>query len=139
MIDRKLECDIKKTKEFIELWDKFHQIFKRTTSENHMSESKEKEILSTKNLVGLRYEDLMDTLGVRPLARFVMSPSVHNILSLEKISIVSDKKLNALDRDWREALSFLKALLERLERKKRRIGNFNRFAFTLKKGVRRKR
>lgn len=139
MIDRKLEGDIKKTKEFIELWDKFHQIFKDAISENHVSESKEKEILSTRNLVSSRYEDLMDTLGKRPLERFIMSPSVHNILSLEKISIVSDKRLDTLDCDWREAFGFLKALLERLERKKRRIGNLNRFAFALKKGVRRKK
>ena len=139
MIDRKLEGDIKKTKEFIELWDKFHQIFKDAISENHVSESKEKEILATKSLVGSRYEDLMDTLGKRPLERFIMSPSVYNILSLEKISIVSDRRLDALDCDWREAQRSLKALFERLERKKRRIGNLNRFAFALKKGVRRKK
>ncbi len=139
MIDRKLEANIKKTKEFIEIWDEFNRIFKNTISENHVSIDEEKEFLSTKALVNSRYEDLMDSLGVKPLKRFIMSPSIYNVLSLEKISIMSDEKFDTVDKDWEESSKFLTALLERLKTKKRRIEGFNRFFFVTKKAIRRKR
>jgi len=139
MIDRKLEANIKKTKEFIEIWDKFNRIFKNTISGNHVSIDEEKEFLSTKTLVNSRYEDLMDSLGVKPLKRFIMSPSVYSVLSLEKISIMSDGKFDTVDKDWEESSRFLTALLERLKIKKRRIEGFNRFFFVTKKAIRRKR
>ena len=139
MIDRKLEANIKKTKEFMEIWDKFSRIFKATISGNHVSADEEKEFLSTKALVNSRYEDLMDLLGVKPLKRFIISPSIYNVLSLEKISIMSDEKLNAVDKDWDESSKFLTALFKRLESKKRRIEGFNRFFFVVKKGMRRRK
>ncbi len=139
MIDRKLEANIKKTKEFIEIWDEFNRIFKATISENHVSIDEEKEFLSTKTLVNSRYEDLMDSLGVKPLKRFIMSPSIYNVLSLEKISIMSDEKFDTVDKDWEESSKFLTALFERLKTKKRRIEGFNRFFFVTKKAIRRKR
>ena len=139
MIDRKLEANIKKTKEFIEIWDEFNRIFKNTISGNHVSIDEEKEFLSTKTLVNSRYEDLMDSLGVKPLKRFIMSPSIDNVLSLEKISIMSDGKFDTVDKDWEESSKFLTALLERLKTKKRRIEGFNRFFFVTKKAIRGKR
>ena len=139
MIDRKLEANIKKTKEFIEIWNEFNRIFKNTISENHVSIDEEKEFLSSKTLVNSRYEDLMDLLGVKPLKRFIMSPSIYNVLSLEKISIMSDEKFDTVDKDWEESSKFLTALLERLKIKKRRIEGFNRFFFVTKKAIRRKR
>ncbi len=139
MIDRKLEANIKKTKEFIEIWDKFSRIFKNTVSGNHVSIDEEREFLSTKTLVNSRYEDLMDSLGVKPLKRFIMSPSIYNVLSLEKISIMSDEKFDTVDKDWEESSRFLTVLLERLKTKKRRIEGFNRFFFVTKKAIRRKR
>ncbi len=139
MIDRKLEANIKKTKEFMEIWDKFNHIFKATISGDHVSINEEREFLSTKALVNSRYEDLMDSLGVKPLKRFIMSPSIYNVLSLEKISIMSDEKFDTVDKDWEESSKFLTALLERFKTKKRRIEGFNRFFFVTKKAIRRKR
>ena len=135
MIDRELENNIKRTKEFIELWDKFHGIFKNTISENHVGEEDEKAFLSIRELVNSRYEDLMDSLGIKPLKRFTMNASLCNVLSLERLSVMSDERLKAVDRDWGESSRFLHLLLNRLIRKKKRIEGFNRFAFVLKKGI----
>lgn len=135
MIDKKLEDNIKKAKEFIEMWEKFYGIFNNTISVNHVSDNKEEEFLSVKNLANARYEDLMDSLEVKPLKRFIISPAVYNIISLDKLSIMSDEKLGSARRDWGESLTFLKALLARLEKKKERIRGFSRFAFMLKKGI----
>ena len=135
MIDKKLEGTIKEASDFIELWKKFHEIFKNTISKGHVSADKEKELLSVKNLISSRYEDLMDLVGAKPLKRFITNPSVYNILSVKNVSIMSDDRLKVLEKDWEESLRYLAALLSRLKRKKNRLEGFNRFAFALKKGI----
>jgi len=135
MIDKKLEENIKKTRDFMDIWNKFHDIFRSTVSADHVDAEKEKEFLSIKSLVSSRYEDLMDSLGVKPLRRFIINASAYNIFSIDKLSIMSDVKLAVFDRDWLESSSFLKTLYDRLGRKKRRIENFNKFAFVIKKGI----
>lgn len=130
MIDKRLESNIKKTKDFIEIWDKFHNIFKKKDEEN---------FLATKVLVNLRYDDLMDSLGEKPIKRFIKNESLYNILLLGNLSIMSDERLKAVDKDWKESSKFLNTLLDRLEKKKRRIEGFNRFAFALKKGIKKRR
>lgn len=136
MVDRILEENIKKTRNFIEIWDKVHNIFKNAIAENHISKKKEAELSSARNLADSRYEDLMDSLGVKPLKRFLMGPAVYNVLSFGNVSIMSDEKLSTVDKDWTESFKFLETLLERLERKKRRIGSFNKAAFVMRRFVR---
>lgn len=139
MIDKKLEANIKKTKDFIEIWGKFQRIFKMATSGDHVNANKEQEFLSTKYLVNSRYEDLMDSVGMKPLRRFIISPSIYNVLALDKLSMMSDERSKAIAKDWEESSRFLNSLLNRLERKKRRIEGFNKFVFVLKNRIRRKR
>jgi len=135
MVDKKLEENIKKTKEFIEIWNKFHSIFKNVITEDHITEGKEMEFLSIKELVSSRYEDLMDSLEVKPLRRFILSPFIYNVLSIDKLSTVSDEKLKVMDKDWVESDKFLSSLFGRLKRKKKRIEGFNKFLFVLKKNM----
>jgi len=129
MIDKILEVNIKKAKDFIEIWDNFRRIFKNNDVKN---------FLSTRKLVNSRYDDLMDSLGEKPLKRFVKNEALYNILSLGNLSIMSDERLRTLEGDWKESSRSLAAMLERLKKKKRRIEGFNRIVFTLKNRVRRK-
>ena len=79
----------------------------------------------------------MDSLGVKPLKRFIMSPAMCSLLSLERISIMSDEKSKSVTRDWKESCEFLNSLKARLEKKKKRIEGFNRFFFEFKKNIKR--
>jgi len=133
MVDKNLEDNIKKTKDFIELWKKFHKVFRGTTSGSHINDEKELEFLNIKELAYSRYEDLMDSLGVKPLRRFIKSPSVYTILDIEKIAIMSDEKLKAVDKNWEGSWDFLNSLLQRLERNKKRLEGFNKFIFMMRK------
>lgn len=135
MIDKKLETNIKKTKEFVELWRKFRGIFANTISGSRLGDDEEKEFISTRNLVNSRYEDLMDSLGIKPLGRFLKSPSVYDVLSVERLSTMSDDRLEKVDEDWKKSSKYLAMLLERLMRKKRRLEGFNKFFFLTKKGI----
>ena len=133
MIDKNLEINIKKTKNFIEIWNEFHRIFKNMLLDNTLNKEAEKNFLSTKTLVNARYDDLMDSLGVKPIGRFIKSEPIYDVLSLENLSIISDERLKEVRQNWEESSRHLGALLERLEKKKRRIEGFNSFAFGLKK------
>ncbi|MFH1380812.1 MAG: hypothetical protein ABIH57_01385 [Candidatus Omnitrophota bacterium] len=135
MIDLKLEANIKNTKEFIELWTKFHQIFEKTISEPLVNNEKEAEFASVRKLLNSRFEDLMDSLDIKPLKRFVMCTAICNILALEELSNMSDEKMKNFNTDWDESSKFLYGILDRLNRKKNRIGDFNKFAFVIKRKI----
>ena len=76
---------------------------------------------------------------MKPLRRFIISPSIYNVLALDKLSMMSDERSKAIAKDWEESSRFLNSLLSRLQRKKRRIEGFNKFVFVLKNRIRRKR
>ncbi len=130
MIDRKLEENIKKAKGFMEIWGNFRRTFKNND---------EKNFLPTKTLVNSRYDDLMDSIGEKPIKRFTKNEPLYNILSLENLSMMSDGRLKSIEKDWEDSSVYLFSLLDRLERKKRRIEGFNRFFFLLKNVIRGKR
>jgi len=138
MVDRKLEENIKKAEDFTQIWKRFRRVFERALSEGHVGRGEEDEFMSVRNLVNSRYEDLMDSLGVKPLRRFIIGASVCNILSLEKLSIMSDERLKSVAEDWRLSEEFLNALTERLKRKKKRIEGFNKLFILTKRRIRRK-
>jgi hypothetical protein len=133
MKDKRLEANIKKAKDFLEIWKKFHNVFRNVFSGNTINKKEERHFLSTRELVNSRYDDLMDSLGVKPIRRFITGEAVYSILSIEDLSVMSDEKLHMVERNWEESFTFLRSLLERLERKKRRIGGFNTVAFAVKK------
>ena len=139
MVDKKLENNIKKTKEFIEIWSKFRNIFDKTLSENILNHEREKEFLSTKPLVDSRFDDLMDSLGAKPLRRFTTGAPLYSVLSVDKLSAMSDEKTKELEKNWDESKKFLKALISRLEKKKRKIEGFNRFFLSLKRRFKKER
>lgn len=135
MVDRKLEANIKKTENFLEIWDKFHRIFENTLSGNSINKGEEKNFFSTKTLINARYDDLMDSLGVKPIKRFIKSEAIYNILSIRNLSVMSDRRSSLVCKDWQNSFEFLNSLLERLKRKKRRIKGFSRFSFLVKRGL----
>ena len=126
MIDKKLETNIRKVKNFIEIWDNFCKIFKKSEGEN---------FTTTKRLLNARFDDLMDSLGEGPLKRFIKNESLYNILSLGDITIMSDERRKVVDNDWENSSRFLSQLLGRLERKKRRIEDMSPIGFGIKKGI----
>ncbi|NQU95587.1 MAG: hypothetical protein HQ549_05090 [Candidatus Omnitrophica bacterium] len=135
MVDRKLEANIKKTENFLEIWNEFHRIFENALAGNSINKVEEKNFFSTETLVNARYDDLMDSLGVKPIKRFIKSEAIYNILSIRNLSIMSDRRSSLVYKDWQNSFKFLNSLLERLKRKKRRIEGFSRFSFLVKKGL----
>ncbi|MBL7158326.1 MAG: hypothetical protein ISS91_02335 [Candidatus Omnitrophica bacterium] len=132
MTDKKIDRNIKKTRDFIESWKSFYTIFKGVLSKSTIDKKKEEEFLSTKGLISVRYEDLMDDIGVRPSMRVLKSDSIYNVLSLDELSTISDESLRNIGQQWKNSFSLLEALLSRLERNKKRLKNFSRFSIIIK-------
>ena len=133
MTDKKIDRNIKKAKDFIESWKRFHSIFKGALSKAAVDKKKEEEFLLTKDLISVRYEELMDDGGVKPARRVLKSDSIYSVLSLDKFSTISDESLRNIDQQWRNSFELLEGILRRLERNKKRLGNFSRFSIIIKK------
>ncbi len=129
MIDKKLEDNIKNTKRFLEFWSKFHQLYS----------SKEENFLSTRTLVNSRFQDLMDSAGMKHSQRLTKGLPIYEILSIENLSGMSDEKLKRIEECWTDSYYFLRGVLNRFQKKKKRIERFNKLVFTIKGFLRRKK
>jgi len=132
MTDKKIDRNIKKTRDFIESWKRLYNIFEGIFSKSTIDKKKEEEFLSTRDLISVRYEDLMDDIGVRPSVRVLKSDSIYSVLSLDELSPISDDSLRNIGQQWKNSFSLLAALLSRLERNKKRLKNFSRFSIIIK-------
>ncbi len=129
MIDKKLEDNIKNTKRFLEFWSKFHQLYS----------SKEENFLSTRTLVNSRFQDLMDSAGMKHSQRLTKGLPIYEILSIENLSGMSDEKLKRIEECWTDSYYFLTGVLKQFQKKKKRIERFNKLVFTIKSFLRRKK
>lgn len=129
MIDKKLEDNIKNTKRFLEFWSKFHQLYS----------SKEENFLSTRTLVNSRFQDLMDSAGMKHSQRLTKGFPIYEILSIENLSGMSDEKLKRIEKCWTDSYHFLRGVLKQFQKKKKRIERFNKLVFTIKSFLRRKK
>lgn len=129
MIDKKLEDNIKNTKRFLEFWSKFHQLYS----------SKEENFLSTRTLVNSRFQDLMDSAGMKHSQRLTKGLPIYEILSIKSLSGMSDEKLKRIEECWTDSYYFLTSVLNRFQKKKKRIERFNKLVFTIKSFLRRKK
>ena len=127
MIDKKLEDNIKKMERFLEFWSKFHQLYS----------SKQDNFLSTRTLVNSRFQDLMDSVGMKHSQRLTKGFPVYEILSIENFSGMSDEKLKRIEECWTDSYHFLTSVLNQFKKKKKRIERFNKLVFVTKSFLKR--
>jgi hypothetical protein len=132
MIDKKLEESIKKTKRFLEFWSKFHELYRNVVESNVDLNEKEKDFLSNITLVNSRFQDLMDYLEVGHGERLAKAYPIYKVLSIESLQGVSDERSKEIEDWWTDSYVFLSGLLERLQKKKKRIEGYNKFMFLVK-------
>ena len=137
MIDKKLENNIKKTKTFLEFWSKFHELYRDAVGDSSSLPDKEENFIATRSLVNSRFQDLMDFIGVKHSQRFAKALPLYEILSLENLRGVSDEKFETIDDYWTDSYIFLSSILDRFQKKKRRIEKYNKTIFTVKGFLRR--
>ena len=125
MVDKELEKKIKQLKEFMELWIKFHELYKSATKNRVISPDEEKAFLETKSLIARKYQALMDNLNIEPTAEDKTLDIISQILSLETVSSISDMQMRKIEGDWHESYISLNKLLGKLDNKKEELAKIN--------------
>ena len=133
MKDKRLEKKIKLLKEFMELWIKFHDLYKTALSKQSISPEEEKNFLETKSLIARKYQMLKDFLGIEPQTDDRTFDVISQVLSLESVSTISDLGIKKIESDWHNSYIQLNKLLGELESKTEDLKSINTFVIFLRK------
>jgi len=109
---------IVKTKEFIELWKKFNQIYKEAMGKTTITEEEEDLFLETKSIVARKFQTLVDSLSIERSTTDRTYDVISQILSLRSISTLSEESLRKISNDWHQSYISLNRLLGHLEAEK---------------------
>jgi hypothetical protein len=115
MIDKELELQIKRVKEFMQLWIKFHDMYKNSLSREAISPEDEKTFLETKSLIARKYQALKTLLGTSVSYDDRALDVVSHVLSLKGVADISDVSMRKIENDWHNSYIQLNKLLGELE------------------------
>ena len=115
MIDKELELQIKRVKEFMQLWIKFHDMYKNSLSRETISPEDEKTFLDTKSLIARKYQALKTILGTGVSYDDRALDVVSHVLSLKGVADISDVAMKKIENDWHNSYIQLNKLLGELE------------------------
>lgn len=130
MVDRELELKIKRLKEFMQLWIKFHEMYKSSISRETISPEDEKAFLDTKSLIARKYQALKDFLEITSSYDDKTFDVISQVLSLKSVSAISDLSMHKIENDWHNSYIQLNKLLGELEGKQealRKVSRISRF------------
>lgn len=125
MIDKKTEYDIKAVKGFLEFWVKFHSMYNGIISKDIITKDDEDKFFETKGTIKNKYLTMKDSLEFKYMPHSRFTDPVNEILVMDNIRFISEKNLKKINEDWRDSYIFLNNILEQLNNKKRRLGQFN--------------
>jgi len=109
---------ILKTKEFLELWKRFNQIYKEAMVKTSVTEEEEELFLETKSVVARKFQILVDSLPVdRPTIDRTYEV-INQTISLKSISTLPEEAVKRINSDWHQAYISLNRLLGHLEAQK---------------------
>lgn len=115
MIDRELERKIKRLREFMQLWVKFHDMYKAALSHETITPEDEKTFLETKSLIARKYQALKNFLGIESSYQDKTFDVITQLLSLKSVAAISDLSLHKIEYDWHNSYVLLNKLLGELE------------------------
>ena len=135
MIDRELELKIKRVKEFMQLWIKFHDMYKDALSRDTITPEEEAAFLETKSLIARRYQALKDFLGLANTYEDKTFDVITQVLSLKSVATISDLSLNKIENDWHNSYILLNKMLGELEGKKDTLRKVSWLGLQIKKAT----
>jgi len=133
MVKRQLKDNIKKTKAFISLWAKFHDLYNSAAGKETITQEEEKIFLETKSLITDRYEALKAALRINRAQDSEMMDVISHVLSLKGMAAISDKAREKIEGNWQHSSVFVSNLLKELEAQSQRLSEKNYIAEFLKK------
>ena len=134
MIDRDVEDRIKKTKEFMELWMKFHTLYKEALKKETIDPQEEETFLETKSLIARKYQALIEFLKVSPaLEQDRAIDVISQVLSLQGVSALSDDQIQEIENGWHQSYIALNKILGGLEARREVLSKVSPMSLLLPK------
>ncbi len=133
MIDKRTEDNIKDTKSFLESWGKFHQTYINLISKGTFTKDDEAVFFDTKMILSERYSVLTSSLEFKYMPYNRLSDPVSEILGLDNISCMSEKRIKKIEDSWNDSYIFLNKILERLKNRRKRLENFSAVGVRIKR------
>lgn len=125
MIDKKTESDIKLVKSFLELWVKFRSVYADVVSRDSITKEEELKFLDTKAIIKSKYDEMESALDFKYAPHSRLTDPVKDILGVDNVRFMAEKKLRNVEDNWRDSYVFLNSILERLKNKKKRLEQFS--------------
>lgn len=132
MIDRNLESKIKHLKEFMQLWIKFHDMYKSAINRETITPEDESAFLETKSLIARKYQALKDYLDVGSSYDDRTFDVISQLLSLKSVAAISDLSLHKIENDWHSSYIVLNKLLGELEGRQEALKRVSRIGLILR-------
>ncbi len=133
MRDKNLELQIKRLKEFMQLWITFHDMYKSAIKRETITPEEEQSFLETKSLIARKYQALKDQLKVSSNYEYRTFDVISQVLSLKSVAAISDLSLNKIENDWHNSYIVLNKLLGELEGKQEELRKVSALGLMLKK------
>jgi len=106
---------IARTKEFMQLWVKFHQLYVEAMNKTSITPEEEEAFLETKSIIARKFQALADSLSIDRSITDRTYDVINQILSLDSISTLSEPTLKKLENDWHESYISLNRIHGHLE------------------------
>ncbi len=133
MRDKKLERQIDKFENFIELWKKFHELFIMARSQNDISQTDEKEFFEIKTIIARNYSVLMDSIGISDAKDSSSLEMLSQVVSLADAKDISEGIAKRITSVWNTKYLDFQKILGELEHNKEELAHISSFKIFLKK------
>jgi hypothetical protein len=133
MINRELEHQIKKTKDFIQLWMKFRELYQGALGRTNILIAEEKAFLDLKSTLVRQYQGLVELLNLSASSDDRTFEVISAILSLASVSGLTEMQLKKVESDWHSSYLNLNKILGSLENKKEQLAKINTAKITIDK------
>ena len=132
MIDRNLESKIKHLKDFMQLWVKFHDMYKSALDRDTITPEEENAFLETKSLIARKYQALKEYLEINSSYDDRTFDVISQLLSLKGVAAISDLSLHKVENDWHSSYIVLNKLLGELEAREDALRRVSRTKMVLR-------
>ena len=115
MTEKDLKTNIKNTRDFIDLWGKFHDLFQSASRREAITREEENLFLETKSLVADKYTSLKGFLKPYLAADEGTMDVIADVLSLKGMTTISDDALRRIEQNWDHSRDVLNRISKQLE------------------------
>ncbi len=133
MRDKKLERQIDKFENFIELWKRFYDLFLLARSQENVSQDDEKEFFEIKTVIARNYNVLMDSIGINDGNDSGSLEMLSQVVSLADAKDISDGIAKRITSVWNTKYLDFQKILGELEHNKEELAYVSGFKIFLKK------